>query len=505
MRKIHLAAFLLLFKTLGFSQFSLPLDRNYNSFIESTVEEQSSFHSGIKPYNINDISQDSTYIQKENSCFQFPSDSIHFLPLFDAETQLSKNVKSSYNAQVGVQSYFRLHKDLSIQVAVLGNVQQSQSSFIDHFDSTIIPFWGRPLYKDGNTTISPIITGLICYSPSKYLSISAGNDKNFIGNGYRSLLLSDNAAPYPFLKLSVQFWRLKYLAMWAYLADVDVNRANSAFHDKYGSFHYLSVNLTNRLSFGFFESIISWAKDTSTNRGMEWNYLNPIIFYRPVEYAIHSPDNALMGGDVKLRLWKKTFLYAQLMLDDLMMKELLKNSGWWGNKYGIQLGFKCYNLFNVPFLFLQTEFNSVRPYMYSHSTPLLHYSSNYLPLAHPLGSNFSELLTIVRFSRNKWTFSATCSFVKTGLDTAASNFGQNIFKTSLKRVASYGVSIGQGDEANIIRANIGLNYTLKPEWNLQIFGTAGLSNNMGEEYNSILNPFFSIGIKTLLYNQEKDW
>ncbi|RZK54927.1 MAG: gliding motility protein RemB, partial [Pedobacter sp.] len=45
-------------------------------------------------------------------------------------------------------------------------------------------------------------TAVINYTPSKYITIALGQDKNFIGDGYRSMLLSDFASPYPFLKLT---------------------------------------------------------------------------------------------------------------------------------------------------------------------------------------------------------------------------------------------------------------------------------------------------------------
>ena len=40
----------------------------------------------------------------------------------------------------------------------------------------------------------------------KYFKVQFGYDKNFIGNGYRSLFLSDYAAPYLFFKLNTRIW-----------------------------------------------------------------------------------------------------------------------------------------------------------------------------------------------------------------------------------------------------------------------------------------------------------
>ena len=43
--------------------------------------------------------------------------------------------------------------------------------------------------------------GVISYKINKYIVLSAGNQKNKFGDGYRSLWLSEFAPTYPFLKL----------------------------------------------------------------------------------------------------------------------------------------------------------------------------------------------------------------------------------------------------------------------------------------------------------------
>ena len=53
-------------------------------------------------------------------------------------------------------------------------------------------------------------TGSIDFDVWKYFTFQFGYDKNFIGNGYRRLFLSDYAAPYLFLKLDPRIWKLNY-------------------------------------------------------------------------------------------------------------------------------------------------------------------------------------------------------------------------------------------------------------------------------------------------------
>ena len=57
----------------------------------------------------------------------------------------------------------------------------------------------------------------------------------------------------------------------------------------------------NRLSLGFFDAVI-WAAadDQGHPRGFDFQYINPIIFLRPVEAQSGSGDNALIGFHVKI-------------------------------------------------------------------------------------------------------------------------------------------------------------------------------------------------------------
>ncbi len=64
------------------------------------------------------------------------------------------------------------------------------------------------------------VTALIGYMPSKSITIALGQDKTFIGDGYRSVLLSDYAVAYPLLRFTADLGKhVQYMAMWAYMED----------------------------------------------------------------------------------------------------------------------------------------------------------------------------------------------------------------------------------------------------------------------------------------------
>ena len=51
----------------------------------------------------------------------------------------------------------------------------------------------------------PMAEANLSVTPNKFFNLNLGYGRNFIGDGYRSLLMSDGASPYPFFKLNTTF------------------------------------------------------------------------------------------------------------------------------------------------------------------------------------------------------------------------------------------------------------------------------------------------------------
>jgi hypothetical protein len=220
-----------------------------------------------------------------------------------------------------------------------------------------------------------------------------GNDQNFIGSGYRSLLLSDFAKNYTQLKINTQIWRFHYQNIFAEFTNFVPNQLKP-YPNKYGAFHYLTYDVNSRINVGVMEAIMFY-DNKHDGRQFEISYLNPIIFYRSAEQQLGSSDNSLLGANINIIPVRKLKLYGQLLLDEFRVHELLNQSGWWGNKYGIQAGLKWVDIFGLPNVDLQSEFNMVRPYTYSEDSTAKSYTQFSQPLAHPLGANFEELVNII--------------------------------------------------------------------------------------------------------------
>lgn len=308
----------------------------------------------------------------------------------------------------------------------------------------------------------------IDFSISKHINMQFGHDRMFIGNGYRSLIYSDHAAPQLYWRTNVKVWRLNYLfQINRMVADVSGNSGgliNGKYPEKYVAFHHASLNIGKRLNVGFFESIIFSPQDSLANGGQksfELNYLNPVIFYRAIEQQSGSADNAILGVDVKWNLAKGISLYGQFVLDEFLLKHIRARDGWWANKYALQTGLKYIDVAGVSNLDVQLEGNIVRPYTYSHNTLYGSYSNYRQPIAHPLGANFKELVAIVRYQPlSRLSLTGKMIYAKRGLDLPGENFGGDVLKSNLTHAMEFGNTIGQGHLSKLMFVEISASWML---------------------------------------------
>jgi hypothetical protein len=308
--------------------------------------------------------------------------------------------------------------------------------------------------KPNKIPLSHNLLGRISYTPNHIFNFQAGIDRNFIGEGNRSLFLSDYGKPYPFAQIRARFWHVEYLVMYQFFNE----EFNQKQRSKYGAMHYLSWNVTKWLNVGVFETVVFQPKDTLLNRGYELEYLNPVIFYRPQEYAIGSSDNVLLGLSFSAKL-KQHLFYGQLILDEFLLSEIKARSGWWANKYGAQLGVKGRFEFKKEKFFYRIEGNAVRPYTYSHLNALQNYGNAGYTLAHPYGGNFAEILGELKWQKKKWTIKTFVSYGIQGFDKNGKSYGGDIYQPYTNRPFNYNHEIGQGLKNNFFRNQWHLSYT----------------------------------------------
>jgi hypothetical protein len=437
---------------------------------------------------------------------------------FLVDVQLGKDNSKNNSFTYNNSRILQVNGGLGEKFSYSATIYESQARFAGYVNEFISnrSLVNRPAFSEGlvpgrgkakgfkeNAFDYPVAEGYLSYTPNKFLQFQFGHGKNFIGDGYRSFILSDVAAPSLYLKASVDFWKFKYTNLWIWGNDLRGRAViNTNEHArKYIAIHYLSINLSDRLNIGLFETAVS-----ASETGIDAGFLNPVIFYRSVEFNRgEDAGNALVGLTAKYKLSGQTSLYSQLVIDEFSVGNLT-NLGDWRNKFSLQLGAKYFDAFNVKNLYVQGEFNYARPYTFAHKSPILNYGNNNQALGHLWGANFWEIVGVARYKKDRWSGSAKVVFGKKGFDfiDESISYGGNIFQSYEDRQGDVGNTIAQGNTASIFNIDIQGDYLLNSSNNLSLF--AGLSyrnfsiNEITNGFSTNNNVWIRAGIRADLFN-----
>lgn len=487
------------------SQINIPLSHEYYSRFDAEFNKIGvNTHSASKPLLFSEVSkyynfkaEEDKMLRDADSWFgkklwnehlvQYQTEDYWFTLDFALDLQLGKDFQQTdfdftYNNTRALIFQGGLGKKFNFYTVAYEN-QGRFADYYNRFAESIRPDGGDPAIIPGRGIAKPfmdegydypVAEGYLSYTPNKFFNLQFGHGKNFIGDGYRSLLMSDNASPYPYFKLNTTFWKLKYTNTWMSLRDVrPAVTENGSFRTKYMANHYLSYNVTKRLNIGLFESVV-WENDN--NRGFDLNYLNPVIFYRAIEFSTGARGgNAIIGLTSKYKFSDEINIYGQMIIDEFSTSDVFGGNQSWKNKLGYQLGVKYFDAFKIPGLFLQAEYNQVRPYTYSHNTGVLNYGHNNQSMAHLWGSNFREILAIARYKNDRWYGNAKVIYGKRGFDynmaTNQAAYGGDIYTSERQRPFDAGVKIGQGNTTTSFFSNIEAGYIVNPATNLKLYGS----------------------------------
>lgn len=518
------------------SQLNIPFSSQDYSALDYYYHNAGNSHTSMKPYIYSetmkyvDLNQQKKDLLKARSGWwgrkfwnehmvQIKADDYWFTLDPAADLQLGKDNSDDFSFTYNNTRAVIANGGIGNNFNFSATVYESQGRFSKYFNqyaASIKPDGGNPAIIPGRGIAKPFRTdaydypvteGYLSYSPNKTFNLQFGHGKNFIGDGYRSLFLSDVSSPYPYFKINTSFWKLKYTNLWMWTQDVRREATvNGAYAQKYVAIHYLSLNVTEKLNIGLFEAAM-W--DKSNNRGMDINFINPIILLTNVEFATGSRSgNTMLGLSTNYKWNENIALYSQLIVDDFRVGEIANGNGYWSNKFGIQLGAKYFNAFNIDNLHLQAEYNAVNPYTYSHDELLMNYGHNNQPMAHLWGANFREFIGIARYTKDRWFANAKLVLGEKGFDfntsTNQKSYGGDVFKDNDDRAADYGNKIGQGNTAKIFIGDLQVGYLINPATNLKLFGGVTYRNFNPDAPTSTFDKtnttWFNIGFRTDVFN-----
>lgn len=324
-------------------------------------------------------------------------------------------------------------------------------------------------------------TGQIIYQPFKNLTISAGNAPQFIGVGYRSLLLSDNSLPAPHVRLKFTVkskWEFNYMRMRLMnLVRKSAASSAEAFYDpKALSINYITYNFNPNFSLSFFEGLIWSMGDSIQTKGVHPLFYSPIPFL--AELTMKQQDlNPIIGLNLSYSGIKAQQFYGQLAFGNQQ------------NAYAFQLGWRSYSSFGLKNSMLQFEYNQATEKMFQSVNSRLSYSNGNLPLAHTMGNAFQEL--IFRFN---------VDYKRFYLDLKTTYYRLNNYSSiSLLPVTKIKPLIS----TNLLFQAIELGYRFNKKTNFSAF----VSWNYRSDQSNLLLPTnqFFVGLKTSLDNHYSDF
>ncbi|MFT4062136.1 MAG: hypothetical protein QM642_07240 [Edaphocola sp.] len=329
----------------------------------------------------------------------------------------------------------------------------------------------------------------------EHINVTFGYDKQFKGDGLRSMLLSDFAAPATFLRLRTQVGKLVYENLYLQLtAAYQRSGGDRLLPRKYAALHHLSMNVLPRLNLGVFESTIFGGTNAFGAQ-----YLIPIIGYNTVARSLGADQKTSLGLNFKALPARGVQVYGQLYADGLNLGKI--SDSYWGNQYALQLGLKYFDAFALGNLDLQIEGNVVRPFTYSANDGVEEYSHYNQPLAYQYGSGTVELTGLVQYQPVKrMTIAAKGMYLKRGDESSDPNSGTNIFAGQWHRMGDYGYGInGNGLANSNIYLNLNINYEARPN----IFPEIGF-NYLDQRTAGTASTYFYAGLRWNIARREND-
>lgn len=425
-------------------------------------------------------------------------------PLVTAQFGKNESIKT-YQGSIGL----RIHGDIANKIGFYGSYTYNSERdplYVQDYIAARKAVPGIAAFNTGSNgkiNYSDFRLGVTAHA-GKYIDFQVAYDQFFIGEGFRSLYLSNFGSPYLFAKVHAQIGRVSYTTgvarTFAPYEIIDNGLRDQGRPSNYMVFHYVSWQTTKWLKLGFYENNMF---NNEKNGGIQLGMLNPFIFNRAMSQNVGNSGKSSIGLDFKANVAKRVSLYGTLLINEFVAKEVFNyGAGDWRNKHAIQFGAKYVDAFTIKNLDLQAEYNWIRPYTYTDKWAVNNFVHYNQPLAHPLGANFNELVGILNYRPiPKLYISGKIIAYKKGLDTlsefavsTAPTNGGDLFRSYIDQHAGTGkVKVGDGIPLKGLYGSFNVAYQLFPglfvdgNFSIRNADISGLPNNH--------TKFFSFGVR----------
>lgn len=457
---------------------------------------------------INDSSKqyyDFTEILFKKHLFEIAGEDFHIniSPVFDFTLgrDLSDSIKRNlFQNTRGILIEGDLFKNFSFSTSFYenqGRYARYETDFYEGAGELYANAAGTGYYSDnavipGATRTKPFKTdgfdygfafGYLCYRPLKSLRITAGNNQQFIGDGHRSLLHSDNTSNAPYFRID---WNISSKFKFTYNRSRLVNlmrrmassSAERYYETKGYSINYITYMPTKKINISLFEGSMWNRGDSVISRNSHPMYYNPIPLISSLIVKNKNEFSSVVGLNLGVAITNNHRAYGQLAMHDLDVEHL-----------AFQIGYRGYRFFGINDLMIQTEFNSIPSGFYSNSNPRLNYTHYNLPLAHPKGQSLSEILVRANYEKKRTYINQSFSYFMTK-DYAPNDL-----------ISTYDEPSRTTGNVTYSRTEVGYRFNRKV--NLTIFGA--LTYRIDDQQNDLTTKMIQVGFKTGLLNHYKDF
>lgn len=464
---------------------------NYQSLYESDLSENNKI-----PYLYIDTLQDKKWIGRKlfyENLFILNKKNIYLTidPLFNfsvGSDLADTSSNSLYQNTRGFKIEGVLGKKIIFQTSFLENQVRFPSylnTFIDQ--NGVVPGMGRVKdFKNQDYDYS-MASASIIWNATSFMRIKLANDKDFLGLGYRSILLSDNAFNYPHLKLD--FWfakrKFKYTLNYALLQDLirlpQGETPESLFERKAGAFHYLSYMPNRKISIGIYSGTTFPRDPEGESDSYYVNVFMPIIFWNP----LINPSSYIqkIGFDLSFNFSKTGQFYFELANNPANMEQ-----------FAYLAGVSFWDLF-VPGLNFTFEYSAQKAYNKNDLVmPQLfsHYSQS---LAHTLGSGFDELYMRLSYRYKRFNILSSINLAGRNMQDAQVWGFVDLDENALDNIT---------DPVRSINFNTELYYMMNPKTNMNIaigyrFRRSEMNNIFGK------TDYLYLSFRTSIFNEYQDF
>lgn len=332
----------------------------------------------------------------------------------------------------------------------------------------------------------------LLFNPHKNWLFELGNGKHFIGEGYRSMLLSDFAFNYPYFKIQSNWLKNKIRLTNIYsnqqlLLRVPLTQSSeSQFIKKMNATHLLDIQLHKLITLSLFETQQFQRWDSTGTTPLNPLFFNPIPFTNALYYTSTNRVNALVGYNLKIAPTPWLVIYNQGITDDL-------------SRFGWQFGTKAFVKTNFLFATVLFEHNRASSYLYSNLNQSLSYSNFNQPLAHVWGAGFSEFIARIDVRAQRFRGEVKAVFGSYQEENNTYNFGKNVlnyFTTNHSETPTL---------TRYSNINLELAYVVNNQYNWELYLGYNHINRVNASFTLPNNQIITFGMRTQLQNLYSDF